>query len=50
MYRLTRGAEKLPTRPVLDASQRAVVDHRAGPLLVLAGPGHRQDDNPGRVA
>ena len=39
MYRLTRGAEKLPTRPVLDASQRAVVDHPAGPLLVLAGPG-----------
>src|SRR4029450_2252165 len=39
MYRLTRGAEKLPTPPVLDASQRAVVDHPAGPLLVLAGPG-----------
>ena len=39
MYRLTRGAEKLPKRPVLDAAQRAVVDHPAGPLLVLAGPG-----------
>jgi superfamily I DNA/RNA helicase/RecB family exonuclease len=39
MYRLTRGAEKLPIRPVLDASQRAVVDHPGGPLLVLAGPG-----------
>ncbi|MGW4547047.1 ATP-dependent helicase [Streptomyces violaceorubidus] len=25
--------------PRLDATQRAVVDHRAGPLLVLAGPG-----------
>ncbi|MGW9373381.1 ATP-dependent helicase [Streptomyces xanthophaeus] len=25
--------------PVLDAAQRAVVDHTAGPLLVLAGPG-----------
>ena len=39
MYRLTRGAEKLPTPPVLDSSQRAVVDHGGGPLLVLAGPG-----------
>ncbi len=25
--------------PVLDAEQRRVVDHRTGPLLVLAGPG-----------
>jgi superfamily I DNA/RNA helicase/RecB family exonuclease len=25
--------------PLLDAAQRAVVDHEAGPLLVLAGPG-----------
>ncbi|MEU5180415.1 UvrD-helicase domain-containing protein [Streptomyces longwoodensis] len=25
--------------PELDAAQRAVVDHRTGPLLVLAGPG-----------
>ncbi|MCX5011848.1 ATP-dependent helicase [Streptomyces sp. NBC_00555] len=25
--------------PVLDAAQRAVVDHTGGPLLVLAGPG-----------
>ncbi|HEU4909912.1 MAG TPA: ATP-dependent DNA helicase [Propionibacteriaceae bacterium] len=39
MYRLTRGAEKLPTPPVLDPSQRAVVEHVGGPLLVLAGPG-----------
>ncbi|MER0244442.1 ATP-dependent DNA helicase [Streptomyces sp. HSW2009] len=27
------------TPPVLDARQRAVVDHAGGPLLVLAGPG-----------
>ncbi|MEU5022623.1 ATP-dependent DNA helicase [Streptomyces angustmyceticus] len=27
------------TPPALDAAQRAVVDHRHGPLLVLAGPG-----------
>ncbi len=39
MYRLTRGAEKLPTPPVLDPSQRAVIEHAGGPLLVLAGPG-----------
>src|SRR5215212_7353301 len=39
MYRLTRGAEKLPTPPALDSSQRAVVEHPGGPLLVLAGPG-----------
>ena len=39
MYRLTRGAEKLPTPPALDPSQRAVVEHPGGPLLVLAGPG-----------
>ncbi|MET8948164.1 ATP-dependent DNA helicase [Streptomyces sp. NPDC004542] len=38
-YRLVRtpGTEPDPLR--LDAAQRAVVDHRAGPLLVLAGPG-----------
>ncbi|PRH75680.1 DNA helicase UvrD [Streptomyces solincola] len=28
-----------PSPPELDASQRAVVDHEDGPLLVLAGPG-----------
>ncbi|MFJ6939324.1 ATP-dependent helicase [Streptomyces sp. NPDC101132] len=32
------GPEHVDT-PVLDAAQRAVVDHRGGPLLVLAGPG-----------
>lgn len=38
-YRLVRTppAEQDPLR--LDAVQRAVVDHSAGPLLVLAGPG-----------
>jgi superfamily I DNA/RNA helicase/RecB family exonuclease len=39
MYRLTRGAEKLPTPPALDPAQRAVIEHDGGPLLVLAGPG-----------
>ena len=39
MYRLTRGPMPLPAPPVLDATQRAVVDHPGGPLLVLAGPG-----------
>ncbi|WP_405489139.1 ATP-dependent helicase [Streptomyces sp. NBC_00096] len=38
-YRLVRtGAERVDP-PVLDAAQRAVVDHDGGPLLVLAGPG-----------
>ncbi|MEU6554486.1 ATP-dependent DNA helicase [Streptomyces sp. NPDC046915] len=38
-YRLVRTppTEQAPLR--LDAAQRAVVDHRSGPLLVLAGPG-----------
>ncbi|NUP21688.1 MAG: ATP-dependent helicase, partial [Streptomyces sp.] len=42
----TRGAYRLVRTPVvqvapprLDAAQRAVVDHKTGPLLVLAGPG-----------
>ncbi|MFE0251947.1 ATP-dependent helicase [Streptomyces sp. NPDC059010] len=42
----TRGAYRLVRTPVvqvapprLDAAQRAVVDHTAGPMLVLAGPG-----------
>ncbi|MFI1309348.1 ATP-dependent helicase [Streptomyces albidoflavus] len=38
-YRLVRSAPVAEEPPRLDAAQRAVVDHRAGPLLVLAGPG-----------
>ncbi|MFJ9537898.1 ATP-dependent helicase [Streptomyces sp. NPDC101225] len=38
-YRLVRTAPTRPDPPRLDASQRSVVDHGAGPLLVLAGPG-----------
>lgn len=38
-YILQRAAPEPPPAPVLDASQRAVVDHASGPLLVLAGPG-----------
>ncbi|WP_127359755.1 ATP-dependent helicase [Actinacidiphila soli] len=38
-YRLLRTAPAPVTPPVLDASQRAVVEHSGGPLLVLAGPG-----------
>jgi len=38
-YRLVRGAGPVAAAPVLDAAQRAVVEHRGGPLLVLAGPG-----------
>ncbi|MGW5345335.1 ATP-dependent helicase [Streptomyces sp. NPDC004050] len=38
-YRLVRGRQRRVEPPVLDAAQRAVVDHTAGPLLVLAGPG-----------
>lgn len=37
-YRLVR-AEQSTERVPLDAHQQAVVDHAAGPLLVLAGPG-----------
>ena len=38
-YRLVR--RPVPTAPAarLDEAQQAVVDHAAGPLLVLAGPG-----------
>ena len=39
MYRLIRTAERRTEPPVLDESQRAVVAHSGGPLLVLAGPG-----------
>ncbi|MGC2999708.1 UvrD-helicase domain-containing protein, partial [Streptomyces sp. G35A] len=38
-YRLVRTPPARVTPPQLDAAQRSVVDHGAGPLLVLAGPG-----------
>ena len=38
-WRLDLGAAPAPPAPVLDAEQARVVAHRAGPLLVLAGPG-----------
>ncbi|MGW3149445.1 ATP-dependent helicase [Streptomyces sp. NPDC001177] len=38
-YRLVRTPPTEQDPPRLDAAQRAVVDHRSGPLLVLAGPG-----------
>ncbi|MEU9077258.1 ATP-dependent helicase [Kitasatospora sp. NPDC004745] len=38
-YRLVRSPLVQPDPPVLDAYQRAVVEHAGGPLLVLAGPG-----------
>ncbi|MEU5398478.1 ATP-dependent DNA helicase [Streptomyces sp. NPDC005963] len=38
-YRLVRTQPGAAGSPVLDAAQRAVVDHDSGPLLVLAGPG-----------
>lgn len=39
-YRLVRPAvPPAAAVPALDAAQRAVVEHRGGPLLVLAGPG-----------
>ncbi|MFJ2439160.1 MULTISPECIES: ATP-dependent helicase [unclassified Streptomyces] len=38
-YRLVRTAPVPVDPPLLDAAQRRVVDHRSGPLLVLAGPG-----------
>ncbi len=37
--RLVRPKRSPLTAPVLDADQRRVVEHRGGPLLVLAGPG-----------
>ncbi|MEV5435474.1 ATP-dependent DNA helicase [Streptomyces sp. NPDC052682] len=38
-YRLVRTPPPRIDPPTLDAAQRSVVDHRTGPLLVLAGPG-----------
>ncbi|MGP4006351.1 ATP-dependent helicase [Streptomyces sp. 4N124] len=38
-YRLVRTPPARVVPPHLDAAQRSVVDHGAGPLLVLAGPG-----------
>src|ERR1700753_695267 len=40
-YRLVRRGLVLPppAPPVLDEAQQRVVDHKGGPLLVLAGPG-----------
>ncbi|WP_093906740.1 ATP-dependent DNA helicase [Streptomyces sp. cf386] len=38
-YRLVRTPPVQVAPPRLDAAQRAVVDHAAGPMLVLAGPG-----------
>ncbi|GAA2436037.1 ATP-dependent DNA helicase [Streptomyces glaucus] len=38
-YRLVRTPPARVDPPRLDAAQRSVVDHRSGPLLVLAGPG-----------
>ncbi|MGW1376791.1 ATP-dependent helicase [Streptomyces sp. NPDC002446] len=38
-YRLVRTPPERVDPPALDADQRAVVEHRQGPLLVLAGPG-----------
>ncbi|MFF3729659.1 ATP-dependent helicase [Streptomyces sp. NPDC002476] len=38
-FRLVRTPPGPVDPPLLDAAQRAVVDHPGGPLLVLAGPG-----------
>jgi superfamily I DNA/RNA helicase/RecB family exonuclease len=38
-YRLVREQAAAPAAPVLDEAQQRVVDHKGGPLLVLAGPG-----------
>jgi len=38
-YRLRPSARQVLERPVLTREQEAVVNHRGGPLLVLAGPG-----------
>ncbi len=38
-YHLDSSARPPSVAPTLDASQREVIDHPGGPLLVLAGPG-----------
>src|SRR5258708_31365025 len=38
-YRLVREQAAAPVAPALDDAQQRVVDHKGGPLLVLAGPG-----------
>lgn len=38
-WRVELGSEAVSRPPALDADQARVVAHRAGPLLVLAGPG-----------
>jgi superfamily I DNA/RNA helicase/RecB family exonuclease len=38
-YRLVHTPPRAAAPPRLDAAQRSVVEHRDGPLLVLAGPG-----------
>jgi len=38
-YRLVRTPPARVDPPPLDAAQRSVVEHKGGPLLVLAGPG-----------
>ncbi|HEX6486066.1 MAG TPA: ATP-dependent DNA helicase [Nocardioidaceae bacterium] len=38
-FRLVHPTAARAAAPVLDSFQRSVVDHQAGPLLVLAGPG-----------
>jgi superfamily I DNA/RNA helicase/RecB family exonuclease len=38
-YRLVRPVAATVAAPALDATQRAVVAHRSGPLLVVGGPG-----------
>jgi superfamily I DNA/RNA helicase/RecB family exonuclease len=39
IFRLVHAPRPAAAAPVLDAAQRAVVEHAGGPLLVLAGPG-----------
>src|SRR5438309_1466808 len=39
LVRLNRPSPTPVPAPVLDDAQRRVVEHRSGPLLVLAGPG-----------